>query len=150
MMGNYHVRFGGGPTEKGPRGHLAGGLPYNNGTGARWLEFIRPVLAVASVGKGNGYGHPGSETLALLARSGIPLLRTDREGTIVVESDGRRWGVVGRPIAARSPPAARTRSKPRRDAGAIPAGGRININAATQAELEALPGVGPVDRQAHR
>ena len=28
MLGNLHVRFGGGRTEKGPRGHLAGRLPY--------------------------------------------------------------------------------------------------------------------------
>jgi len=115
----------------------------NNGTDARWLGLVRPELAVASVGAGNEYGHPGSETLALLARSGIPLLRTDRDGSVVVESDEQGWRVVGRRIAARSPPAARSRSKPRRNAGAMPAGGRIDINTATQAELEALPGVGP-------
>jgi transposase len=28
MPGNWHVRFGGGPTEKAPRGDLAGGLSY--------------------------------------------------------------------------------------------------------------------------
>jgi hypothetical protein len=28
MMGNYPVRFGGGRTEKGPQGYLAGRLPY--------------------------------------------------------------------------------------------------------------------------
>ena len=28
MTGNCHVRFGGGRTEKGPQGHLAGRLPY--------------------------------------------------------------------------------------------------------------------------
>ena len=30
MLGNLHVRFGGGRTEKEPKGHLAGRLPYPN------------------------------------------------------------------------------------------------------------------------
>jgi beta-lactamase superfamily II metal-dependent hydrolase len=47
----------------------------NNGTDARWLELVHPELAVASVEAGNDYGHPGSQTLALLARS-----RRDEEG----------------------------------------------------------------------
>src|SRR5262249_46341829 len=111
MMGNYHVRFGGGPTEKDPRGYLAGGLPYDNGTDARWLELVRPELAVASVGAGDEYGHPGSHTLASLARSGIPLLRTDRDGTVAIESDGRGWRVVGRRVDTRGPPLEKGRSK---------------------------------------
>jgi competence protein ComEC len=76
-------------------------LGSNNGTYARWLELVRSQLAVASVGKGNSFGHPGSETLALLEKSRIPLLRTDRDGSIEVERDGRRWRVVGRQIVAR-------------------------------------------------
>ena len=54
------------------------------------------------------------------------------------------WRVVGRRIAARGPPAEKARPKPRTDAEAATAGRRINVNTATQAELEALPGVGPV------
>jgi beta-lactamase superfamily II metal-dependent hydrolase len=115
----------------------------DDGTDARWLGLVRPELAVASVGQGNKYGHPGSKTLALLGRTGIPLLRTDRDGTVVVESDGRRWRVASHRIAARGPPP-QGRSRPDRDASVMPAGRRINLNSATQAELEALPGVGSV------
>jgi beta-lactamase superfamily II metal-dependent hydrolase len=73
----------------------------HNGTDARWLKLVNPELAVASLGRGNSYGHPHSETLSLLRRAGIPLLRTDEVGTIRIESDGRGWKVV-RPDLARS------------------------------------------------
>ena len=62
----------------------------------------------------------------------------------MIESDGRRWRVVGRHIAPRGPPAEKRHARPRRDADAKTAGGRPNVNTATEAELEALPGVGPV------
>ena len=48
----------------------------------RLLERVRPRLAVISVGAGNAYGHPSPQTLAALARAGVPVRRTDREGDI--------------------------------------------------------------------
>ncbi len=54
------------------------------------LARLRPRVAVISVGAGNDYGHPAPSTLAALgARPGLRLRRTDRDGTIVIESDGR-------------------------------------------------------------
>jgi beta-lactamase superfamily II metal-dependent hydrolase len=72
-----------------------------NGTDARWLAAVRPGLAVASMGAHNEYGHPHRETLSLLRHDGIPLLRTDQLGTIVVQSDGRTWHVE-KPAISRS------------------------------------------------
>ena len=77
----------------------------HNGTDARWLEIVKPDLAVASEGKGNDYGHPSPQTLALLARLGSPLLRTDRDGSVVIQSTGKHWRVASRRIATRGPPA---------------------------------------------
>jgi competence protein ComEC len=78
-----------------------------NGTDARWLQVVRPKLAVASLGLNNDYGHPHSETVSLLRRTGIPLLRTDQLGMITITSDGRDWqvtepalGRAGRPTQA--------------------------------------------------
>jgi competence protein ComEC len=54
------------------------------------LHTLRPRIAVISVGQGNDYGHPRPETLAALrAFPGLQTLRTDENGRIVVESDGR-------------------------------------------------------------
>jgi competence protein ComEC len=51
------------------------------------LERERPRLAVISVGAGNSYGHPTAATLETLARHGVRVLRTDRDGTVVIEVD---------------------------------------------------------------
>ncbi len=60
------------------------------------LHRLRPLLAVISVGASNDYGHPTASTLSALAASpGLRVLRTDREGTIVVDSNGRTLEVRG-------------------------------------------------------
>jgi competence protein ComEC len=54
------------------------------------LDRTRPRLAVISVGAGNPYGHPTAGTLATLARHRVRTLRTDRDGTVVIDvSRGR-------------------------------------------------------------
>ena len=59
------------------------------------LEEMRPRVAVISVGEGNTYGHPTPETLAQLnAAPGLAVYRTDRDGAVTIESDGRRLSVA--------------------------------------------------------
>jgi len=59
------------------------------------LDVLRPRVAVISVGAGNSYGHPTPETLATLAQApGLAVYRTDRDGAVTVESDGRRITVA--------------------------------------------------------
>jgi competence protein ComEC len=53
----------------------------------KFLEKVLPEVAVISVGE-NKYGHPNKETLEILEKYGIRVLRTDREGDIKVFSDG--------------------------------------------------------------
>ena len=58
------------------------------------LRELRPAVAVISCGRGNDYGHPTASTLAALRESpGLSLFRTDEDGRVVVESDGRRLSV---------------------------------------------------------
>ncbi len=58
------------------------------GTTDAFLEAVRPRLAVIEVGR-NSFGHPGSETLSRLDAHGISTCRTDRDGAVIVKTDGR-------------------------------------------------------------
>ena len=58
------------------------------------LRELRPDVAVISCGRRNDYGHPTPSTLAALADStGLALYRTDEDGRVVLETDGRRISV---------------------------------------------------------
>jgi competence protein ComEC len=58
------------------------------------LRRLRPRIAVIEVGRHNDYGHPRRSTLAALTASpGLRLYRTDRDGRVVLESDGRTISV---------------------------------------------------------
>jgi competence protein ComEC len=59
------------------------------------LDRIRPQLAVISVGADNPYGHPTAGTLATLSRHGVPTLRTDEDGDVVIDVEGGRIRVDG-------------------------------------------------------
>ena len=63
-------------------------------TGAGFLADVHPSLAVISVGAQNKYGHPTPETLQRLAAAGVPVLRTDKDGTVVLQSNGEEiWRI---------------------------------------------------------
>ena len=59
-------------------------------TSDAWLDETRPEIAVLSVGARNTYRHPAPEVVARLITHGVRVHRTDREGTITLESDGQR------------------------------------------------------------
>lgn len=57
------------------------------------LNAVKPVLAVCSVGEGNRFDHPHKETLEKFRERGVSYLRTDLNGRITIETDGRQWRV---------------------------------------------------------
>lgn len=57
-----------------------------------FLDKVKPELAVISVGK-NSYGHPSKEAIDLLKERSITIKRTDRDGNVEVESDGKNWKI---------------------------------------------------------
>lgn len=52
------------------------------------LEATTPEYAVISCGADNSYGHPAAETMQKLQDMEIPVYRTDKQGSIIVQSDG--------------------------------------------------------------
>ena len=64
------------------------------------LEGWRPHIAVISCGRGNRFGHPTLEVLRRLEAIGATILRTDLDGQIELETDGRL--VMQRTFARRS------------------------------------------------
>jgi competence protein ComEC len=90
------------PAEAALRGRLppvdllkVGHHGSRGSTGEELLDALRLRAAVISVGR-NDYGHPSPETLARLNRRRVPVLRTDRDGTVSVTTDGTTMWISSR------------------------------------------------------
>jgi competence protein ComEC len=59
-----------------------------------FLAAVRPTVAIVSVGARNPYGHPDAGALARLTAVGARVYRTDRDGAVLVETDGRTLTVT--------------------------------------------------------
>ena len=58
-------------------------------SGKAFLQAVDSKYAVIDVGADNPYGHPAPATMARLEERGTKVYRTDRDGNIVMTSDGR-------------------------------------------------------------
>ena len=60
------------------------------------LEAVTPKYVVVSCGEDNSYGHPHADILNYCRINKIPLYRTDKQGTIVLKSDGENieWNMA--------------------------------------------------------
>ena len=131
-------------------------------TTREWLWAIEPEIALISCGEGNRYGHPAEETLDRLSSAGATIYRTDLLGTVHLESDGESITVTAErgtlpntpepqvyhplEISSPEPPVqtitATTAAATASTASTADPAGLININKASQSELEGLPGIG--------
>ena len=67
-------------------------------TTEEFLNKVNPKYAVISCEKGNDYGHPHKETLTKLNSNNINVLRTDLNGTIIAESNGKEISFNVKPV----------------------------------------------------
>ena len=62
-------------------------------SGVSLLRWARPEIAVFSLGVGNSYGFPQPAVLERYRQAGARALRTDRDGSVWVSTDGERLEV---------------------------------------------------------
>ena len=60
-------------------------------TSSELLERISPEVALVSVGRRNRYGHPHPSVIRRLEASGVEILRTDEDGSVIIRA--RRDGL---------------------------------------------------------
>jgi competence protein ComEC len=53
------------------------------------LDGWRPQIAIISCGRGNPFGHPAAEVVQRLESIGATIYRTDRDGEVTLDTDGR-------------------------------------------------------------
>jgi competence protein ComEC len=58
-----------------------------------FLATVSPQIAIVSAGRHNRYGHPHPTVMSRLTRHRIPVYRTDQQGAITVQSDGRAFNI---------------------------------------------------------
>ncbi len=57
---------------------------------ADFLMRVKPTIAVVSVGENNLYGHPANDTLTRLQNVGAKIYRTDKNGAVMIDTDGSK------------------------------------------------------------
>lgn len=57
-------------------------------TTINFLDEVAPDYAIISVGAGNSYGHPTEQTTNRLLDASTEIFRTDKDGTVVISTDG--------------------------------------------------------------
>lgn len=65
----------------------------NNGLLPAFLRAVNPEVAIISAGRQNQYGHPHQSTLKKLAEAGVKTYRTDKDGTIKIETNGQKYWI---------------------------------------------------------
>lgn len=69
-----------------------------NSTTKEWVKKVAPTYAVISVGAQNSYGHPASAVLEILRQLKIKCFRTDKCGSVVATTNGKKISFSCKPV----------------------------------------------------
>ena len=107
VYGSARILFTGDAEEAAEESLLASGQDLSADVlkvghhGSRWsttprfLTAVRPRAAVISAGRNNSFAHPSKEVLERLKDRRVEIFRTDQQGAITVETDGRKVRIQG-------------------------------------------------------
>jgi len=87
IVARYGGFIGSGLLKAGHHGSITSSTPG-------FISLVSPEHTVISVGRGNRFGHPSAAVIDRYLALGSEVERTDLEGALVFESDGRRWDRV--------------------------------------------------------
>lgn len=59
-----------------------------------FIQAVSPKIAIISCGKDNQYGYPHLETINTLENAGVKIYRTDINGTVLIQTDGKTFEVI--------------------------------------------------------
>ncbi len=60
-------------------------------SGPAFLHYVGPRTALVSVGTKNKFHHPSPEVMQRMQSMNVAVMRTDREGAVIFQSDGKQW-----------------------------------------------------------
>lgn len=66
----------------------------NTSSSASFIEKVNPDYAIISVGENNKYNHPSIEVIKRWEAIGAKIFRTDKDGMIKVETDGKNLKIL--------------------------------------------------------
>ena len=113
----------------------------NTSTTDKFLSAVNPEIAIYSAGAENQYGHPHIEVINRLEYSGALVYGTDVHGTVIVETDGKTFTVQTNNQGTIKPPS--PKDEPEEEALAAPSRSCVNINTASEADVQSIQHIGP-------
>lgn len=100
----------------------------NTSSTENFLAAVNAEIAIYSAGVGNSYGHPNVDIIERIQARNMAVYGTDQEGTIIIETDGKKYQALSQNKDSLPPP--------------LLAKNCLNINTASAEDLQQLIHVG--------